>query len=116
VDYEGIGKRGLVATATSGLSGRIAVDVASAHMVQIPKTDSATASHVNKGLGSFNRCAAVIARLPFHAEGEKDTREEVAEELRDLLSRIDATPLVHNGFWETFCDDVAIEDHADWDA
>ncbi|MFE4628305.1 hypothetical protein ACFROD_35855, partial [Streptomyces mirabilis] len=38
---EGIGERGLVAIATSGLFGRIAVDVATGHVVQIPKIDSA---------------------------------------------------------------------------
>ncbi|MFE4336569.1 hypothetical protein ACFRQM_46705 [Streptomyces sp. NPDC056831] len=40
----------------------------------------------------------------------------MAEELRDLVSNIDETALVHNGFWETFCDDVAIGDYADSDA
>ena len=113
----GIGERGLVAIATSGLFGRIAVDVATDHVVQIPKTESATASHVNSDLGSFNRCvAAVIARFPFYADGDEDRYEEVADELRDLISGIDETALVHNGFWETFCDDVAIGDYTDWDA
>ena len=30
--------------------------------------------------------------------------------------RIDATALVHSGFGETFCDDVAIGGYAEWDA
>jgi hypothetical protein len=113
----GIGERGMVAIATSGLFGRIAVDVASGHVVQIPQLESATAGHVNRDLDAFNRCvAAVIARFPFYAEGDEEGCEEVAEELRDLVSGIDETALVHNGFWETFCDDVAIGDYADWDA
>ncbi|WP_128434668.1 SUKH-4 family immunity protein [Streptomyces cyaneus] len=112
----GIGERGLVAIATSGLFGRIAIDVATGHVVQIPKIESATASHVNRDLDSFNRCAAaVIARFPFYAEDDVERCEEVAEELRDLVSAIDETALAHNGFWETFCDDVAIGDYADWD-
>ncbi|WP_369036626.1 SUKH-4 family immunity protein [Streptomyces adonidis] len=116
VYFEGIGERGLVAIATSGLFGRLAVDVATGHVVQIPRIESTTASHVNQDLGSFNRCvAAVIARFPFYAEDDEERYEEVAEELRDLLSGIDGTALVHNGFWETFCDDVAIGDYADWD-
>ncbi|EMF56494.1 SUKH-4 family immunity protein [Streptomyces bottropensis] len=116
VYFGGIGERGLVAIATSGLFGRIAVDVASGHVVQIPMTESATVSHVNRDLGAFNRSvAAVIARFPFYAEGDEERCEEVAEELRDLVSRIDETALVHDGFWETFCDDVAIGDYADWD-
>jgi hypothetical protein len=116
VYFEGIGERGLVAIASSGLFGRIAVDVATGHVVQIPKVESTTASHVNQDLGSFNRCvAAVIARFPFYAEDDEERCEEVAAELRDLVSGIDETALVHNGFWETFCDDVAIGDYADWD-
>lgn len=112
-----IGERGLVAIATSGLFGRIAVDVATGHMVQIPTIDSARARHVNSDLGSFNQCvAAVIERFPFYADGDEDRYEEVAEELRDLISGIDETALADNGFWETFCDDVAIGDYADWDA
>ncbi|GAA1229497.1 hypothetical protein GCM10009665_19910 [Kitasatospora nipponensis] len=113
----GVGERGLVAIATSGLFGRIAVDVATGHVVQIPKTESAKTSHVNSDLGSFNRCvAAVIARFPFYADGDEDRYEEAADELRGLISGIDETALVHNGFWETFCDDVAIGDYTDWDA
>ncbi|MCP9994691.1 SUKH-4 family immunity protein [Streptomyces werraensis] len=113
----GIGERGLVAIATSGLFGRIAVDVATGHVVQIPTIDSARVRHVNSDLGSFSRCvAAVIARFPFYADGDEDRYEEVAEELRDLIAGIDETALADNGFWETFCDDVAIGDYADWDA
>lgn len=58
----------------------------------------------------------MIARFPFYAEDDEEGFEEVAEELRDLISGIDETALAHNGFWETFCDDVAIGDYADWDA
>jgi hypothetical protein len=44
VYFEGVGEQGLVAIATSGLCGRIAIDVASGHVVRIPKIESATAS------------------------------------------------------------------------
>lgn len=109
-----IGERGAVAIATSGLSGHVAVDVASGHVVQI---QSATASYVNKDLDSFNRCvAAVIARFPFYADGDDEGCKERADELRGLVASIDETALVRDGFWETFCDDVAIGDYADWDA
>ncbi|MFE6410329.1 SUKH-4 family immunity protein [Streptomyces sp. NPDC057837] len=117
VHFGGIGERGLVAIATSGLFGRIAIDVASGCVVQIPSVESTTAGHVNRDLDSFNRCvAAVIARFPFYAEGDEERCGEVAEELRDLVSGIDETALADNGFWETFCDDVAMGDYADWDA
>ncbi|SFG80512.1 SUKH-4 family immunity protein [Streptomyces mirabilis] len=117
VYFGGIAERGLVVIGTSGLFGRIAVDVATGHVAQIPKIESATAHHVNSDLDSFNRCAAaVIARFPFYAEGDEERFEEVAEELRDLICAIDETALAHNGFWATFCDDVAIGDYANWDA
>lgn len=44
VYFGGIGERGLVAIATSGLFGRIAVDVATGHLVQIPTSESSTAT------------------------------------------------------------------------
>lgn len=49
----------------------------------------------------------MLARFPFYADEEKRC-EEVADELRDLISRSHQPPLAHNGFWETFCDDVSI--------
>ncbi|MFF7444178.1 hypothetical protein [Streptomyces sp. NPDC008122] len=60
--------------------------------------------------------AAVIERFPFYADGDEGRCEEVAEELRDLISGIDETALADNGFWETFRDDVAIGEHTDRDA
>ncbi|MFD4594657.1 SUKH-4 family immunity protein [Streptomyces rubiginosohelvolus] len=117
VYFGGSGERGLVAIATNGLFGRIAIDVASGHVVQIPNVQSSTTHHVNRDLDSFRRCiAAVIARFPFYADGDGEGFEEVAEELRELVSGIDGTALANDGFWETFCDDVAIGDYADWDA
>ncbi|MGX1560130.1 SUKH-4 family immunity protein [Streptomyces sp. NPDC055506] len=112
--FVGIGERGLVSIATSDLFGRIAVDVAGGHVVQIPNVESSTTHHVNRDLDSFSRCiAAVIARFPFYAEGGEERCEEVAEDLRELLSGVDVTALAEDGFWETFCDDVAIGDYAD---
>ncbi|MFE0138048.1 hypothetical protein ACFWY6_41830 [Streptomyces sp. NPDC059037] len=58
----------------------------------------------------------MIARFPFSAEGDEERCEEVAEELRELLSGTDGTALADDGFWETFCNDVAIGDYSDWDA
>ncbi|MFD0078687.1 SUKH-4 family immunity protein [Streptomyces sp. NPDC127166] len=111
-----IGEQGLVVIATSGLFGRIAVDVASGRVVQIPSVESTTAGHVSRDLYSFNRCvAAVIARFPFYAEGDEERCGEAAEELRVLVTGIDETALVENGFWETFCDDVEMGDYAGWD-
>ncbi|MEU6775204.1 SUKH-4 family immunity protein [Streptomyces sp. NPDC046759] len=94
-----------------------AIDVAGGHVVQIPDAESSTAHHVNRDPGSFGRCtAAVIARFPFCAEGDEERFEEVAEELRELVSGIDGTALADDGFRETFRDDVAMGGCADWDA
>ncbi|WP_329360065.1 hypothetical protein [Streptomyces sp. NBC_01483] len=95
--FEGVGEQGLVAIATSGLFGRIAIDVASGHVVRIPEIESATASHVNRNHDSFNRCVAAGISLPFCADGDEEKCEYVAEELRDLVSAIDETTLVRNG-------------------
>ncbi|MER6432111.1 SUKH-4 family immunity protein [Streptomyces sp900105245] len=95
--------------------GLITVEVASGRVVQIPEVASSATHHVNRDLNSFNRCVAVIARFPFCAEADERC-EEVAEELRDLLSGIDGTALSGDGFWQTFCDDVATGNYADWDA
>ncbi|MGW6027043.1 hypothetical protein [Streptomyces sp. NPDC055099] len=57
-----------------------------------------------------------MARFPFYAEGDEARCEEVAEELRELISGVDGTAIAAGGFWETFCDDVALGDYADWDA
>ena len=113
---EGIGELGLVAFATSGLFGRIAVDVATGHVVHLPMLESAIAGHVNNDLGTFNRCvAAVIARFPFYADSDGGTKYEVAKELRALLAGTDGTALVRDGFWEMFCADVEMGDYSDWD-
>ena len=110
------GGRGLVVIATSGLFQRIAVDVATGRVLQIHADEAAPANHVNGDLRSFNRCvAAVIARFPFRPDADEEEYEQEAEELRDLLVDIDETALAHNGFWETFCDDVAMGNYADWD-
>ncbi|MER8037946.1 SUKH-4 family immunity protein [Streptomyces hydrogenans] len=87
---------------TTGLIGRIAIDLASGHVVQIPYAESSTTQHVNRDLDSFSRCiAAVIARFPFYAEGDEERCEEVAKELRELVFGIDGSALAPNGFWET---------------
>ncbi|WP_405638642.1 SUKH-4 family immunity protein [Streptomyces sp. NBC_00019] len=112
---DGIGLNGLVAFGTSGLFGRIGIDVASRRVVHIPTPASATANHVNRNLGLFHECvAATIARFPFYEEGEEESFQAAADELRDLIATLDDTALAHNGFWETLCDDVGIGDYANW--
>ncbi|MFE8950379.1 SUKH-4 family immunity protein, partial [Streptomyces sp. NPDC007856] len=104
---DGIGESGLVVFGSSGLFGRLGVDVASRRVAQVPKIGSATAWHVNRDLEAFHRCVAgIIARFPFYEEDEEDRFKEVADELRRLLAALDTTALADNGLWETLCDDV----------
>ncbi|MCX5328302.1 SUKH-4 family immunity protein [Streptomyces sp. NBC_00140] len=111
---DGIGLNGLVTFGTSGLFGRIGIDVASRRVAHIPTPESATANHVNRNLGLFHECvAATIARFPFYEEGEEESFQ-AADELRELIATLDDTALAHNGFWETLCDDVEIGDYANW--
>lgn len=113
---DGIGEGGLVPFGASGLFGKIGIDVATRHVVHIPHAESAVANHVNSSLASFHRCAAaVIARYPFYGEGEEVSWQEVADEIREIISALDESALVRDGFWETFCDDVAISDYVDGD-
>ncbi|MDQ0994736.1 SUKH-4 family immunity protein [Streptomyces sp. V3I7] len=112
----GIGESGLVVFGTSGLLGRLGIDVDSHRVVHIPKIESAAANHVNRDLGTFHRCvAATIACFPFYEEGEEDRFQEAADDLRELLASLDDTALAHNGLWETLCDDVAMGDYANWE-
>jgi len=108
----GIGESGLVAFGTSGLFGRIGIDVATRRVVQIPRVDSTTCSHVNKDLSTFHRCiAAMIARFPFYEEDEEEIFQVVADELHELIAALDDTAFADDGFWETLCDDMAIGDY-----
>ncbi|MFK0025337.1 SUKH-4 family immunity protein [Streptomyces sp. NPDC090798] len=108
---------GLVSIATSGLLGRICIVVATGEIVHIPKVESTMATHVNRDLDSFTRCVAgVIDRFPFYEEDEEqEVFEEVADEVREIIVTIDDTAMVHNGFWDGICEDVAMGDYSNWD-
>ncbi|MFJ8657628.1 hypothetical protein [Streptomyces sp. NPDC093795] len=109
----GIGEGGLVLFGASGFFGRIGIDVATRHVVHTPHIASASFSHVNRDLASFHRCVtATIARFPFYEADEEESCQEVADELRELISVLDGSAVVRAGFWETFCDDVAMGDYA----
>jgi hypothetical protein len=108
------GDGGLVAFGTSGGYGRICVEPATGAVVHVPTIRKLTRNPVNASLDLFGECvAAVIRRFPFYCEDSApEEREQVAEELRAVLAGIDATASAHNGFWETFVDDVAAGDYA----
>ncbi|MGW5664036.1 SUKH-4 family immunity protein [Streptomyces sp. NPDC003758] len=114
---DGIGESGLVVFGTSGLFGRLGIDVASRRVVHIPMPESATFNHVNRDLGIFHECvAATIAHFPFYEEGEEERFQAAADELRELVTALDDTALAYKGFWETLCDDVEMGDYANWRA
>ncbi|MEH0450124.1 MULTISPECIES: SUKH-4 family immunity protein [unclassified Streptomyces] len=110
-----IGERGLVVFGTSGLFGRLGIDVASRHVVHIPTPGCATSNPVNRDLRVFHECvAATIARFPFYEEGEEERFQAAADELRELVTTFDDSALAHNGFWEALCEDVEMGDYANW--
>jgi hypothetical protein len=108
------GSADLLAFGSCGLFGRICLHPATGEVVHAPIAGSASANHVNRDLGAFRSCvAAVIDRFPFYGEGaELDEQTEVADDIRDILQRIDDSALRNNGFWETFCDDITIGDYS----
>jgi hypothetical protein len=112
----GIREAGLVAIATCGLLGRICIDAATGEIVQIPTVEARLVTHVNRDLGAFTRCvSAVITRFPFYDENDGDEKfRQVAQEIRQLIGGIDETALVHNGFWHSFSEDIAMGDYSSW--
>lgn len=108
--------RVMVAFGSSGLLGRICIDVATGEIVHTPKVGSLVVTHVNETLYRFMRTVeTVVDRFPFYDEDAGDRRfVEVAEELRRMIASLDATALVHNGFWDGFCEDVSAGDYATW--
>jgi hypothetical protein len=84
--------------------------VATGEIVHAPATGSTDLNPVNSTLEQFcESVKAVIQRYPF-GDPSADL-DEVAEELRQELSQIDSAAAAHNGFWETFTDDVAMGDY-----
>lgn len=93
-----------------GLQGRIGVNVVSGEIVHAPAPGSSDLNPVNSTLKQFcESVESVIRRYPF--DDPSDDLDEVAEGLRQELAQIDATAAAHNGFWETFTDDVAMGDY-----
>jgi SUKH-4 immunity protein len=105
---------GAVAFGTSGLHGRICLEPATGAVIHAPSLDDPARNAVNASLALFTTCVAVaLAHFPFYDEDSNPEEwEAVAEKLRSLLARIDPTTAKHNGFWETFADDVAIGDYS----
>lgn len=114
---DGTRQGGLVSVATSGLFGRICVDALTGEVAHIPMVDYPVATHVNKDIPSFTQCvSAVIARFPFYEEDDEESKfEEVADEIRKIITGIDDTAFADDGFWETMCDDVAMGGYSNWD-
>jgi hypothetical protein len=104
----------LVAVGSSGLSGRVCIEVATGSVVHVPVVGGPQVNRVNVNLDSFLSCvAAIIDRFPFYSEDDEPEQFEVAAEgVRQIVSSIDESALDHNGFWVTFIDDVAIGDYA----
>jgi SUKH-4 immunity protein len=84
--------------------------VTTGEIVHAPAPDSDDLNPVNSTLKQFcESVESVIQRYPF--EDPSDDLDEVAEGPRRELAQIDTAAAAHNGFWETFTDDVAMGDY-----
>jgi hypothetical protein len=104
----------LLAFGTCGYFGRICLETGSGAVVHAPEPQSPLRSPVNADLDRFDESVAAVRVLfPFYSDdSEADEWEAAAEQLRATLLGIDTTAGEHNGFWETFLDDVAMGDYA----
>ncbi|MGW8766659.1 SUKH-4 family immunity protein [Streptomyces sp. NPDC055815] len=65
--------------------------------------------------GLFGRIGIDVATGRVVYVPQVESTKGVADEIRELVSVLDASAVVPAGFWETFCDDVAMGDYADED-
>lgn len=109
-----LGSDDLLAFGENGLNGRICVRSTEGSVVSVELGRVPVIGYVNRDIESFRKCVAVvIERFPFYATDEDpNLYGEVAEDLRNSLSRIDDSIMVDDDFWTTFSDDVAIGDYS----
>lgn len=105
----------LVAFGSSGLYGKVCLDSRNLAVVHVPDEAGNMRNAVNVDLNKFIECVRAVTELfPFYDEdAESGEWERAADDLREVISVIDETALVHHSFWETFLDDVRIGDYVD---
>lgn len=102
------GREKLIAFGASGLRGRICLDTVSGAVVQVPVLRQPDRREVNASMELFGQCIeTVISQFPFYGiDDDDEVTHEVSVRLRRYLAAIDPVTQSHNGFWETFIDDL----------
>jgi hypothetical protein len=102
----------LVCFGSSGLDGKICIEVPSGSIVRV-FGDASTRRLVNSDLEAFTAVvSAVIERFPFYTQdSELEDWTRAADDIRGIVAGIDPPALADTGFWETFTDDVENGDY-----
>lgn len=111
-------RRRLLRIGSSG-SQAICLDQSSGEIVSIASLSPRSANDrwqsprlMNRDMEAFKACLDA-ARLAL-AEGSSDDSDDVARAIRKRLQQLDPAAMSdRDGFWSTFCDDVALGDWSD---
>jgi hypothetical protein len=106
---EAFGRR-LIRFGQVHLSGSMCIDVRTQEVVEL---EGGNVWHTNASIEDFTRCIEVVtARVPFYRrDADAEECEAAAAALEESLIEVDPTCMRTNGYWETFCWDVAIGDY-----
>jgi hypothetical protein len=105
----------LLCFGSTGLSGRICVDMLNGRVVQQQLHDDSPPRFVNSTLAAFRDCVErVIACFPFYDSGsDLESRSAASERIADEIRRTDTAALDDpDGFWAMFLTDVEVGDYA----
>lgn len=97
---------------SSGLSDAIGVDLATGQVVDVINARGCPLLFVNASVEQFTRTVrTLIERFPYYDRDASDAEmETVANELLEIVRRIDPEAAIPDRYWSTFVDDVAIGD------
>jgi hypothetical protein len=88
------------------------VDVTTGRVVEIINSPAAKPLFVNTSIEQFTRTVKVLVdRFPYYGQEAPDYEiDQVADELQDLITRIDPEASLPDRYWSTFVDDARIGD------
>lgn len=97
---------------SSGLADAMCVDVTTGRVVEIINSPAAKPLFVNTSIEQFTRTVKVLVdRFPYYGQEAPDYEiDQVADELQDLITRIDPEASLPDRYWSTFVDDARIGD------
>lgn len=92
------------------VEGVVGINLVTDEVVHIPIEGSPILNPVNSTLGQFCECVDLVTRK--HPFDESLSDEEIADDLRKSLLKIDAATMAFNGFWGEFVDDVTMGNYS----